>query len=97
MRTRLAALAAVPAPVAVMAVSAASASAAEGTTCSGNSGTVKYSPGLTNTAKVQNTIVKGTLSGCAGGGVTGGRYLAHVKTAKAVKGSSFRGSALTIS
>jgi hypothetical protein len=33
---------------------------------------------------VQNITIKGTLSGCTGGTVTGGSYLAHLKTTNPV-------------
>ncbi len=87
MRTRfarLSALAALAVPLGAMGASAAPAAAAEGTTCAGNSGTIKLSPGLTNTAKAQNIVVHGTQSGCVGGGVTKGSYVAHLKTVNAV-------------
>jgi hypothetical protein len=66
------------------AVTAASASAAT-TTCE-SSGTIKLSPGLSNTAQVQNVTVKGALSGCSGeeSTVTSGKFVAHFKTAEAV-------------
>jgi len=80
------------APVALMGVSAAPASAAEGTTCTGNSGSIKYSPGLTDSPKVQNVTVKGTLSGCSGGGVTSASYLAHLKSTNAVTCAALTGS-----
>lgn len=76
---RLPALAVAIGAVTLMGVSAASASAAE-TTCSSNTGTIKLSPGLEATPKVQNITVKGTLSGCTGSTVTGGTYVAHLKT-----------------
>jgi hypothetical protein len=59
------------------------ASAAEGTTCSGNTGKLTFSPGLTNeSAKVQNIVAKGVLTGCTGS-VTEAKYVAHVKTTNA--------------
>ncbi len=64
----------------LMAVTAASASAAT-TTCE-NSGTIKLSPGLSNTPTPQNVTIKGTLANCSGeeSSVTEGKYLAHLKT-----------------
>ncbi len=64
----------------LMAVTAASASAAT-TTCE-NSGTIKLSPGLSNSPTPQNVTIKGTLSNCSGeeSSVTEGKYLAHLKT-----------------
>jgi len=64
----------------LMAVSAASADAATAT-CE-TSGTIKLSPGLSNTPQVQNVSVKGTLKNCSGeeSSITGGKYVAHFKT-----------------
>ena len=53
-------------------------------TCTGNTGTVKLSPGLTNTAAVQTMKVKGTLTGCAGTPFTEATYTATLKTAAPV-------------
>ena len=50
-------------------------------TCTGNSGTVKLSPGLTDTAAVQTMKIKGTLTGCAGTPFTGAKYTATLTTA----------------
>jgi hypothetical protein len=74
-------------------VSAASASAAT-TTCAGNAGTIKLSPGLSQSPQVQNITVNGTLSECAGEGstVTGAKYLAHLKTAEPVSCSALTGA-----
>lgn len=82
--TRLSVVAALMAPLALMGVSAAPASAAEGTVCSGNSGAIKLSPGLDETARVQNITIKGTLSGCTGGPSTSAKYVAQLKTTSAV-------------
>ena len=82
--TRLSAVAALMAPLAMMGVSAAPASAAEGTVCSGNSGSIKLSPGPEETAHVQNITIKGTLSGCTGGPATSAKYVAQLKTTGAV-------------
>ena len=49
--------------------------------CTGNTGTVTLSPGLTDAAAVQTMKVKGTLTGCAGAPFTGVRYTATLKTA----------------
>ncbi len=62
----------------------APAGAAAATTCTGNSGSIKLSPGLEESAQVQNITIKGTLSGCTGGSVSGGSYLAHLKTTDSV-------------
>jgi hypothetical protein len=82
--TRLSVVAALMAPLAMMGVSAAPASAASGTVCSGNSGSIKLSPGLEEAAQVQNITIKGTLSGCTGSTVTSGKYVAHLKTTNPV-------------
>ncbi len=86
MRTRfagLSVLAALIAPLATMGVSAAPASAVTGTICSENHGTLKLSPGLNESAHVQNISIKGMLSGCTGT-VTAGSYVAHLKTTNPV-------------
>ena len=49
-------------------------------TCTGNSGTVKLKPGLTNTAVVQTMKIKGTLTGCTGGAFTEVSYKATLTT-----------------
>jgi hypothetical protein len=82
--TRLSVAAALMAPLAMIGVSAAPASADTGTVCSGNSGTIKLSPGLEEAAHVQNITIKGTLSGCSGSTVTGGTYVAQLKTTNPV-------------
>jgi hypothetical protein len=74
---------AVIAPIGAMGALAAPAVAA-GTTCSGDSGAIKLAPGVSETAQVQNITIKGTLSGCTGSTVTGGKYVAHLKTTAAV-------------
>lgn len=90
---RFSVVVAVMAPLVMMGVSAAPAAAEEeGTTCSGNTAEVMLSPGLTETAKVQNISLKGTLSGCVGGGVTGGKYVAHMKTESAVTCAALKGA-----
>ncbi|HYM54027.1 MAG TPA: hypothetical protein VES97_01590 [Solirubrobacteraceae bacterium] len=90
---RLSVLAALAVPLGMMGISVASASA-DTTTCTGNSGTIKLSPGLSGTAHVQNISIKGTLSGCSGeeSAVTGGKYVAHLKTAEGVTCSALTGA-----
>jgi hypothetical protein len=66
----------------VFGASVASASL-EGTSCTGNGGSIKLSPGLSETPTVQNISIKGSVSGCTNG-VFAGRYLAHLKTTNAV-------------
>ncbi|MGO9322902.1 MAG: hypothetical protein ACLQBY_19155 [Solirubrobacteraceae bacterium] len=83
MRTKfgwLCVFAALAAPLGAMGLGAAPAGAATGTTCSGNSGSIKLSPGLEESAQTQNITIKGTLTDCTGSTVTGGSYLAHLKT-----------------
>ncbi len=48
--------------------------------CTGDSGTVKLSPGLTETAAVQTVKIKGTLTGCSGEGFASASYQATVRT-----------------
>ena len=55
----------------------------EGTSCSENGGTIKLSPGLTETPMVQNVSIKGRLSGCTNG-VFAGKYVAHLKSTNAL-------------
>jgi hypothetical protein len=54
------------------------------TTCTSNSGTIKLSPGLTNTAAPQTLTIKGTLAGCSGESFTDATYKAGLKTTEAV-------------
>jgi hypothetical protein len=61
---RLSVLTAVIVPLGVTGVFAASASAEAGPTCTGGSGEMKLSPGLTETAQIQKIAIKGKLSGC---------------------------------
>ncbi len=87
MRTRfgrLWILAALAMPLGTAGLAAAPAGASGATTCSGNHGSIKLSPGLQESAQVQNVTIKGTLSGCTGSTVTGGSYLAHLKTTSPV-------------
>ncbi len=56
-----------------------------GETCEQNSGTIKLSPGLSETPQVQDITIKGTLSGCDGPAEpTGATYVAHLKTTEEV-------------
>ena len=59
--------------------------------CTGNTGTVKLSPGLTNTPAVQTMKLKGTLTGCAGEPFTEVKYTATLKTAGPVSCSVLKG------
>jgi hypothetical protein len=49
--------------------------------CTGDTGKVTLSPGLTDAAAVQTMKIKGTLTGCAGTPFTGATYAATLKTA----------------
>jgi hypothetical protein len=95
MRTRfawLSVIAALGASLGASGISAASASAAT-TTCASNSGTIKLSPGLSESAQVQNISIKGTLSGCSGeSSVTAAKYVAHLKTIEPVTCSALTGA-----
>jgi hypothetical protein len=53
--------------------------------CEQNSGTIKLSPGLTETPQVQSITIKGELKGCDGPAEpTEGGYVAHLKTSEEV-------------
>jgi hypothetical protein len=56
--------------------------------CSADSGKATYSPGLTDAAAVQAIKVKGSLTGCAGGGFTSAKYTATLKTTNALSCAS---------
>ncbi len=54
-------------------------------TCEQNSGTIKLSPGLTETPHVQTITIKGVLTGCDGPQEpAGGTYVAHLTTTEEV-------------
>ncbi|HEX7609116.1 MAG TPA: hypothetical protein VF380_00460 [Solirubrobacteraceae bacterium] len=73
------------ATAAIAALAAVPALAAEtGTTCSTNAGVAKFSPGIGESAKVQNISVKGKLGGCTGSTGTSASYVVHLKTAHPV-------------
>ena len=53
--------------------------------CEQNSGTIKLSPGLTETPHVQNITIKGKLGECGGtAGAESATYVAHLKTTEEV-------------
>jgi len=79
---RLVAVAAALSSIGTAGIMAAPASAA-GTACTGNSGAVTFSPGLTGTAKVQNIVIKGSFTGCTGSTVNSATYVAKLKSAHA--------------
>jgi hypothetical protein len=60
--------------------------------CSGDTGTIKISPGLTDTAAVQTMKIKGTLSGCSYEPFTETTYTATLKTAAPVSCSVLAGA-----
>lgn len=77
------------------AATAASASAATAT-CTGATGKIKLSPGLTETAAIQNIQVKGELTGCTGEGAQESyTFQVHAKTAEAVTCAALTGGALS--
>jgi virginiamycin B lyase len=59
-----------------------------GAPCSGDSGTIKLSPGLTNTPAVQTMKIKGTLTGCSGEPFTEAHYTATLTTSSSVSCST---------
>jgi hypothetical protein len=65
--------------------------------CSTNTGTVKLSPGVTNTPAVQTVKVKGTLSGCVGEPFTSVKYSATLKTAGPVSCPALKAAGETAS
>jgi len=76
---------------------AATASASAATaTCTGATGKIKLSPGLSETATVQNIQVKGELTGCTGEGAKESyKFQIHAKTAEAVTCSALTSGALS--
>jgi hypothetical protein len=82
---RISRLAVVAAVVSALCLAAAASASADSTSCTA-AGTVKLSPGLTETPQVQNIQIKGTLSGCVSveSTVTEGKFQIHEKTAEKV-------------
>ena len=60
--------------------------------CTSNTGTVKLSPGLTDTPAVQTIKIKGTLTGCEGEPFKEATYTATLKTANPVSCSVLTGA-----
>ena len=59
--------------------------------CETNQGTIKLSPGLTETPHVQTITIKGTLGGCDGpSGVEAASYVEHLKTTEEVTCSALQ-------
>jgi hypothetical protein len=52
--------------------------------CTGDAGKLSLSPGVTAEPAVQSVKLKGTLSGCSGGGFTSAKYAATLRTTEAV-------------
>jgi hypothetical protein len=74
----------------------ASASAATTATCTGATGKIKLSPGLTETAAVQNIQVKGELTGCTGENAKETyKFQVHAKTAEPVTCAALTAGALS--
>src|SRR3954470_5641154 len=91
--SRLLVFAALVASLCLAATASASAATA---TCTGATGKVKLSPGLTETAAVQNIQVKGELTGCTGEGAQETyKFQIHAKTAEAVTCSALTAGALS--
>jgi len=64
--------------------------------CTSNTGTIKMTPGLTETEAVQSITIKGTLSGCEGPNVPeSGTYTVKEKTTEPVTCSYLQSSAAT--
>jgi hypothetical protein len=64
-------------------------------TCEQNQGTIKLSPGLSETPHVQNITVKGEMKGCSGPlGFESGKYVDHLKTTEEVTCSVLASSSL---
>ena len=58
----------------MVALTAGPAGAAAGTTCKPPSGKLTFSPGVGATLKVQTISINLPITGCVGGGVTGGTF-----------------------
>lgn len=78
-------------------VSEIGASNAPNATCTGNSGTITLSPGLTNAASAQTMKIKGTLTGCAGEAFKEANYTARLMTSGAVSCSVLKATGETAS
>ncbi len=63
--------------------------------CESDQGTIKLSPGLSETPQVQNMTVKGVLGGCDGPlGMESGRYVEHLRTSGEVTCSTLEEASL---
>lgn len=91
--SRLVAVAALVGACCLAATASASAATA---TCTGATGKIKLSPGLSETAAVQNIQVKGELTGCTGEGAQESyKFQIHAKTAEAVTCAALTAGALS--
>ena len=63
--------------------------------CTSNAGTLKLSPGLTNSPAIQTVKIKGTLTGCLAGLFTDTNYTATLKTAGPVSCSVLKAAGET--
>lgn len=64
-------------------------------TCSANSGTIKLSPGITETPAIQKITVTGAMTGCAGPlDPEAGTYIGHLLTTEEITCSSLSSAAL---
>lgn len=66
-------------------------------TCTGNTGTLTLSPGLTNTAAVQTVKIKGLMSGCTSEPFAEVKYSAALKTAGMVGCSALQAAGEPVS
>jgi hypothetical protein len=90
-------LSVVAALVAASAMATTASASADTTSCTA-AGSVKLSPGLSETAARQNVQIKGTLSGCSGeesSEVTGGSFQIHGKTEAAITCAALKSGAAT--
>ena len=93
---RISRLFVVAALVGVFALAATASASAATATCTGATGKIKLSPGLTETAAVQNIQIKGELTGCTGEGAKESyKFQIHAKTAEAVTCSALTSGALS--
>jgi hypothetical protein len=77
--------------VAGIAATVASAVEETGATCAASGGVATLSPGIEETAKVQNITIKGTAGECAGSAGSSTKFVLHVKTAAPLTCAEFNG------
>ena len=96
MRTSLVKLAVMATLVATFAIVGTASASAATASCTGATGMIKLSPGLTNTPAVQNIQVKGELTGCTGENAAESyKFQIHAKTAEAVSCTALTTGALS--